>query len=78
MKKKGLNLVLVGLILLGLAFVVVSVATYLLGKEDCSQDEHWVTMEQEGRWIDCQPPLSETEQEACDEARRRSYPYIAY
>lgn len=29
-------------------------------------------------WIDCQPPLSEVEQERCGKAEADNYPYIAY
>ena len=29
-------------------------------------------------YIDCQPPLSETEQAKCDKAEAEGYPYIVY
>jgi hypothetical protein len=29
-------------------------------------------------WIDCMPPLSESQAKLCEEAKAANYPYIAY
>lgn len=68
---------LILLVILALVFVAGNVLWYLIShKTDREQD--WQEMEQKGVWIDCQPPMSEYEQERCLEAQQNDYPYISY
>ena len=57
--------------------IICIISIFLTLKPSISEDINEWTYEKQG-WIDCMPPLSETEAKICEDAEKAGYKYIAH
>lgn len=57
-------------------FVIAAcVIGYIFISQSSDEDDYW---EQDHGWINCMPPLSDSEAKTCSDAEKHGYPKIAY